>query len=310
MLQNFRNFPDSEKLCEGMKIIQGDINNIEPKVQKLQPIYALKDGKELRIKFIYPEHAGHEKQKYPLLVFIQGSAWKEQSMDNHVMDLHDIVKSGVVVAIIQYRPSTLAPFPAQVEDVKTAVRYLVRHASAYPIDIDNIFLSGDSSGGHTALCCLATWENFKLDDEKSPLPALRGCIDFYGPTHLEKMCYEPSLIEHKGVNTPEGRVIGGFDVTKKKELAYQCSPIAYFTENQKIPPLLILHGSKDTQVPFGQSVLLYEHLKELNISPVEFYQIKGADHGGSLFWCKETLDLVITFIKNHLTDATNRRVKK
>lgn len=297
----FENFPDSKKSCEGMKIILGDMNNIEPKVQKLQPIYAVKDGKELRIKFIYPEHDGCIK-KYPLLVFIQGSAWKEQSMDNHVMDLHDIVKSGVVAAIVQYRSSALAPFPAQVEDAKTAVRYLMRHASAYPIDTDNIFLAGDSSGGHTALCCLATWEDHRLDDENTPLPALRGCIDFYGPTHLEKMCYEPSLVEHRGAQSPEGIEIGGFDVTEKTELAYRCSPVSYFTKNQKIPPLLMLHGSKDTQVPFGQSVLLYEHLKKLNIALVEFYQIRGADHGGSLFWCKETLDLVIAFMKKNLMD--------
>ena len=294
-----RSFPESEKTTAGMKVIEGDTKNIQPKIQKLQPVYAIKDGKELRIKFIYPEQDENEKQKYPLLVFVQGSAWKEQSMDNHVMDMYEIVKSGVVVAIIQYRSSAVAPFPAQVEDTKTAVRYLVKHASAYPIDVNNIFLSGDSSGGHTALCCLATWENHKLDDEKSNLPNLKGCIDFYGPTHLEKMCYEPSLVEHKGVNSPEGREIGGFDVTKEKELAWDCSPIAYFTKNQKIPPLLMIHGSRDTQVPFGQSVLLYEHLKNLNISSVDLYQIKGADHGGSLFWCKDTLDLVINFIKSH-----------
>lgn len=301
MTLNIENFPDSKKSCEGLKTIQGDMNHIQPKVQKLQPVYAVKDGKELRIKFIFPEQDRHTK-KYPLMVFIQGSAWKEQSMDNHVMDLHDIVKSGVAAAIVQYRSSALAPFPAQVEDAKTAVRYLMRHAAAYPIDTDHIFLAGDSSGGHTALCCLATWGSNKLDDENTPLPALRGCIDFYGPAHLEKMCYEPSLVEHKGTHSPEGREIGGFDVTEHPRRAYQCSPISYFTQDQKIAPLLILHGSRDTQVPFGQSVFLYEHLKELNITPVEFYQIKGADHGGSLFWCKDTLDLVIAFIKKHTAD--------
>ena len=300
--QKFEDFPESETSAEGMKVLQGDQNNIEPKVQDIQPVYAVKDGKELHIRFIFPVHQGHEEEKYPLLVFIQGSAWKEQSMNNHVMDLYEIVKSGVAAAIVQYRPSTLAPFPAQVQDAKSAVRYLVQHAPAYPIDINNIFLAGDSSGGHTALCSLATWEDGRLDDEGTPLPALRGCIDFYGPTHLEQMNYEPSLVEHRGEHSPEGLEIGGYDVVDKPELAYRCSPVAYFKERQNIPPLLILHGSKDTQVPFGQSVILYERLKELKIDPGEFYQVKGADHGGSLFWCQAVKDVVIDFINRCVSD--------
>ena len=90
--RKFEDFPESEKSSEGMKVLQGDQNNIEPKVQDIQPVYAVKDGKELHIRFIFPVHQGHEEEKYPLLVFIQGSAWKEQSMNNHVMDLYEIVK--------------------------------------------------------------------------------------------------------------------------------------------------------------------------------------------------------------------------
>lgn len=298
MKYSFKDFPESTKSTPEMKVIQGDSENIAPKIDKLQPIYAVKDGLELRLKFIFPMEDTRPEKKYPLVVYVKGSAWRKQDIDNQMMDLYPIVKQGVAVAVVQYRPSVVAAFPAQVEDTKSAVRYLVKHAAAYPIDLENIFLAGDSSGGHTVLCCLATWEDDRLDDEGGPLPKLKGCVDFYGPTHLEKMCEEPSA-EHAGPNSFEGKLIGGFDITKEVEMAYQASPVSYFSAGQAIAPLLIIHGSKDRQVPFGQSVLLYDHLTSLGIKNAELYQVKGADHGGSLFWCEAVTDLVNTFISEH-----------
>lgn len=294
MKYTYETFPESTATTKGMQIIQGDLENVIGKIEKIEPVYAIKDGQELHLKFIFPTEL--KTKKYPVLIHVQGSAWKTQNLDNHVLDFATVVASGVAVVIVEYRPSTLAPFPAQVEDLKSAVRYLQKHAVAYPIDMDNIILSGDSSGGHTILCALATWEDHRLDSEDSPLPSLKGVIDFYGPTHLSKMAEDTSAVEHRGAHSPEGLLIGGYDVVDEKEIAYKCSPIGYFKEQQKLPPLLIMHGSKDRQVPFSQSVILCDHLQSLGIDDVTFYQVKGADHGGSVFWCPATLGTVVDFI--------------
>jgi dipeptidyl aminopeptidase/acylaminoacyl peptidase len=67
-----------------------------------------------------------------------------------------------------------------------------------------------------------------------------------------------------------------------------------------LPPLLMIHGSKDRLVPFAQSVLLYEALV-LAGQPVELYRLQGADHGGAPFWQPAVMDLVDGFLRRHLT---------
>ena len=298
MQYTYEEFPESTSKCDGMKIIKGDFQYIEPKISHTCPVYSIKDGLPLHLRFIYPQQY-NSKKTYPLIVFVQGSAWEKQNLLEHVMDFYSIVQKGYVIAIVEYRPSSIACFPAQVIDTKNAVRYIVAHQDEYPIDINNIFLSGDSSGGHTVFCCLATWNDYLLDESHNALPAIRGCIDFYGPTHLAKMYKQPSNVEHRTFDSHEGIIIGGYDIAEHKDKAYMCSPIAYFSDRQKIAPLLILHGSKDRTVPFDQSVLLYQKLKDYHIDGVDFYQVKGADHGDSIFWCQKTLDTVIEFLNQH-----------
>ena len=295
-----KHFPDSDLEAEGMKFIQGDPLNIEPAIQELEPVYAIKDGMQLHIRFVFPMSEGQPGKKYPLLVYVQGSGWREQFLDNNMMDLYEIVKGGVAVAVIQHRPTYLCGFPAQVADVKTAVRYLEKHAAVYPVDMENLFLGGDSSGGHIVLCCVATWDTHELDESWSELPKLRGVLDFYGPADLSRYSGEATILDRSFPSSPEGRLMGGFDLESNPELAYRCSPVAYFCEGQVIPPLLIMHGSRDMIVPFSQSVILYERLKELHIQGVEFYKILGANHGGSAFWCEETKNVVKAFIHKNI----------
>jgi dipeptidyl aminopeptidase/acylaminoacyl peptidase len=75
-------------------------------------------------------------------------------------------------------------------------------------------------------------------------------------------------------------------------------PIAYLDKKKEVPPFLIIHGNKDRLVPFGQSVLLYEALKQ-NDKSVVMYKLDGADHGGSPFWTDEVLEIVDRFLREH-----------
>jgi dipeptidyl aminopeptidase/acylaminoacyl peptidase len=73
----------------------------------------------------------------------------------------------------------------------------------------------------------------------------------------------------------------------------------YLSEDREIPPMLIFHGNKDRLVPFGQSVMLFEALKEAN-KTAEFYQISAADHGGYPFWAENVLNIVEKFIRTYI----------
>jgi acetyl esterase/lipase len=90
-------------------------------------------------------------EKYPLLLFIPGSAWKKQEMYNNIPQYEHLAEKGIVFAALQYRESDIAVFPAQIYDVHHAINYLVENSQRLHIDTDRIFIAGNSSGGHIAL---------------------------------------------------------------------------------------------------------------------------------------------------------------
>ena len=94
-------------------------------------------------------------------------------------------------------------------------------------------------------------------------------------------------------------LIGGAHVLENPDKVKTTVPITYLDKAKETPPFLIIHGNKDRLVPFGQSVLLYEALKQ-NDKCVVMYKLEGADHGGSAFWTDDVLKLVDDFLREHL----------
>ena len=292
-------FPESELSVKGMKIIQADNSLPYCKVEKIQ--YATKSGKPLHLNMIMPVQSQDKAKKLPLIIYVQGSAWLPQNLESKVVQLGKVSERGFIVAIVEYRPSTVAPFPAQVKDVKTAYRYLTEHADKLNINCEQVVVWGDSSGGHTASMVGLTFAEPELDDEcplEQPI-RLKAVIDYYGPTDISKMNEEPSTCEHRRANSPEGLLIGGVNVVENPQFAQKANPINYIHNHSDNPPFLIFHGSKDRVVPFGQSVMLFNALKNAG-KEVELYQIKGADHGQAPFWTPPVLDIVERFIRDNI----------
>ncbi|WP_112480012.1 alpha/beta hydrolase [Vibrio variabilis] len=299
MEMTFDEFPESKLTADGMKVINADYSLPYSKVEKVQ--YAEKSEMALHLNMITPTFTEESINKLPLILYVQGSAWLQQNLESKIVQLGKFSERGYIVAIVEYRPTTVAPFPAQIKDAKTAYRYLVSHAEQYNIDTDKIIIWGDSSGGHTASMVGLTMTEAKLDDESpSELPInIKAVINYYGPTDITQMHNEPSTCDHQTPNSPEGRLIGGRAVYEHTELASKTNPMNYVDKHKEIPPFLIFHGSKDRLVPFGQSVLLFEALKKAE-KEVEFYQLKGADHGNAPFWTPQVLDIVDNFISEHI----------
>src|SRR5690606_27836834 len=89
--------------------------------------------------------------RFPLVVYIQGSAWHKQDLYAAIPNLSHIAAKGYVIASVQIRETAIAPFPAALEDVKCAIRYMREHAEEYGVDPKRVAVWGDSSGGHLAL---------------------------------------------------------------------------------------------------------------------------------------------------------------
>ena len=134
---------------------------------------------------------------------------------------------------------------------------------------------------------------------------VRCVVDYYGPTDISRMNEEPSIQDHAEPTSPEGLLIGGHNVLHRPDLVEPTVLMNHLSHRPSLPAVLIVHGSKDRLVPFGQSVLLHDALVEAG-SPVELYQLKGADHGGPPFWQDDVLDIVDEFVRRHLARNDER----
>lgn len=298
---SLKEFPVSKSYTDGMKVIQADFT--DPDITAFTHVeYAQKSGMSLHLNILMPaqEIGAESAPKYPLIVYVQGSGWMKQEMFS-MPQLAKMAKKGYVIAIVEYRHSAIAGFPAQIEDTKTAIRFMKKNGAKYNADTSKIILWGDSSGGHTALMTAVTVNENKFDDEgqdKDPI-SLKAVIDFYGPTDISKMNKEPSTWDHITSKSPEGMLLGGVNVLENPDKVKPTVPMNYLDKGKKIPPILIAHGNKDRLVPFGQSVMMFDALKK-NSKEAVMYQINGADHGGAPFWSKDMLTIVDKFIQQHL----------
>ena len=301
-------FPESTATADGIREIDaGPVGSRHISIQ-LDLTYTVKDGRPLHLLVIRPgldwATAGFpddDAETFPLIVFVQGSGWREQQLGIALAPLTEFAGRGYVIAIVEYRPSSVATFPAQVADAMTATRWLLDRAREFDIDPGRVAMWGDSSGGHTTLMTAVTGHDPFFTDEPDQLPLRIRCfVDFYGPTDLGRMDDEPTTLAHNAAGSPESDLLGGGELSTITDLVRRADPRTYVTAERPLPPIFIAHGTKDRLVPFAQSVLIYEALRAAG-QPVEMVKVRGGAHGGPSLWTDELLDLVADFLSRHLT---------
>ncbi|GGE30879.1 hypothetical protein GCM10011391_06890 [Pullulanibacillus camelliae] len=272
--------------------------NQENKVELLPNIVYAKAGSTfLKMHLLVPKQS---TIPHPLIIFIKGGGWGDkhpQRVLRFIPQLVRFAQSGYVVASIEHRTSHMAQFPAQLYDVKAAIRYLKAHADQFNIDAKKVGVWGSSSGGHLAALIGTSGDVPQLEGEEGDLrqsSRVQAVVDWYGPTDFLQMSKFPSKVDFDGPDSPESKLIGG-PIQENKDKVKLANPITYITSND--PPFLIMHGDKDMRVPYNQSVLLYTALKKAKVQ-VAMYKIKGAGHGG--FTQPEIMDTVLQFFDNHL----------
>src|SRR5256885_798491 len=107
--------------------------------------YARVEGRALKLDF----HLPHGKPRPPLIVWVHGGAWRSGSKSD--MPLGKLVEEeGYAVASVDYRLSPEAKFPAQIHDIKAAIRFLRAHSSQWHVSSHKVVIAGDSAGAHLA----------------------------------------------------------------------------------------------------------------------------------------------------------------
>ncbi|GAE85710.1 alpha/beta hydrolase [Bacteroides reticulotermitis] len=201
---------------------------------------------------------------------------------------------------MEYRNSGIASFPAQVIDAKNAIRFLRKNAERFGIDTANLFVWGDSSGGHVSLFTGITTGQ-ELDEPDSPeVPCtVSGVIAYFPPTDLSVLKDAPNTISKGDANSPEGQLIGKKDIAANIDLARAASPNWYVKPETTVAPVLLAAGTRDRVVPFAQTDLMAHCLAD-NGKTFEYYALKDADHGSWQFWTPQMLDIVEAFIRKYI----------
>ena len=296
--------PQDPTLLPGMKTIMADPAQ-NSHVYYLKDIEYLRHGEQpLYIQMLRPFSADPgqmKREKRPLIVYIQGSAWMKQNCYLSLPLLCPVARKGYIIASVEYRSAETAPFPGAIQDVKAAVRFLRAHAEDYGIDPERIAAWGDSSGGHTAVMLGLTGDmpEFRTDLYRAQSDAVSAVIDFYGPTDVTKINDAPRnpVYTADPDHIPENILFRG-NVREHPDISQPGNPLNYVLKEKKLPPFFIAHGDWDDMVPFNQSVLLYQKLLDCG-KPAEFCKVAGAGHG-TAFWTDELLELTGKFIRAYL----------
>ncbi|MGQ9576346.1 MAG: alpha/beta hydrolase fold domain-containing protein [Thermoguttaceae bacterium] len=255
--------------------------------------YAKVGDKRLLLDLYLPEKADGP---LPVIVGIHGGGWRNGSKAGGQGSW--LARHGYAVAVINYRLSGEAVFPAQIEDCKAAVRWLRAHAKKYNLDPDRFGAMGHSAGGHLTSLLATTGDvkEFDKGDHLTVSSRIQAACPISGPTDFLQMdanAPKGVKLKHDAPNSPEARLIGG-PIQENKEKAAKANPITYVTKDD--PPLLIVHGDQDPVVPVHQAQLLYEALKKAGVE-VKLHLVKGAGHaaGG-----REVNEAIVSFFDKHL----------
>jgi acetyl esterase/lipase len=257
-------------------------------------VYVEREGMPLHLNIFYPRTAS---SPLPCIVYVPGSAWMKQNIDMSTPNLIRLAARGYVVAAVEYRPSNVAQFPAQVQDARTAVRFMRKNSAQYHVDVDNLFAWGDSSGGHTALYLGAEPDPGSDTSVYGEFSArVNAVVDYFGPSEMKEISEIPNMLNRDPDRSPEAMLIGGA-IAKNPERARAASPVYSITP--EFAPTLVAHGDSDPLVPMSQSDRVAETLDREGVE-YEYYCLSGASHGSREFWTDAMLDRVEAFLKKQI----------
>lgn len=249
------------------------------------------------------------EQQNPVLVWIHGGGWQsgDKSEFKNTNRFTELRKRGYAVVVINYRLSGEVKFPAQIHDVKAAIRWIKANAATYKFNAAKLGLWGASAGGHLSALAGTSANVAELEDmslgNSNYTSQVQAVVDWYGPVDFLTMdsaaLAQGCSSNHNGAISPESKLIG-YQITTRPDLVAKASPITYISNDD--PPFFIEHGLTDCTVPHAQSQLLYDKLLPvLGIHKIKLKLMPATGHGGALFndpaTVKEAIDFLDSFLK-------------
>ncbi len=255
--------------------------------------FARVDDTELKLDLYRPDGP-----PVGLIVWVHGGAWRGGSREG--VDLKGLVALGWAVASVDYRLSTTARFPAQIHDIKAAIRHLRAHAGDYGYPANRFVIAGSSAGGHLAALVGVTNGHAGLEgtvgENAGVSSDVQAIVDLYGASDLTTILAQ-STSHGLSVRVPALDLLLGGQPDAVPEVAKLASPVFHLDAHD--PPLFLMHGDQDNQMPIEQSRELVAAYRKLGL-PVQFEVQPGSGHGGPAFTSGASLRLIDAFLRTHL----------
>lgn len=256
---------------------------------------------ELEVDLYFPdsEDGRSPREDRPAVMLMHGGGWRNDHHGTFEAHLTRLAEQGYVGAEFTYRRSGDATYPAAVEDVEYAIRWLKSRADEYGLDPDRIAIGGHSAGGHLAALVAASSDEaeFVPDDDFDNSSEVAAAVAINGLFNLEKLGQmHPSRLFVSGFI----RDFFGGEYLDHREAYREASCITHIDGDE--PPFLVLAGSHDQEVPPYESVQLRDQLAHVGGDP-ELFVADGGDHfcfleDGSHF--EEGMELIKDFLDDHL----------
>lgn len=248
---------------------------------------------------------------FPVVLDIFGGGWYFGQKSSHKLEpaLH-LLRRGFAVVSINYSLSWQAQFPAQVQEIKTAIRFVKASAARYGLDKSRVALLGESAGAHYAALCAVSSAAGRLEDKSlgwaEESSEAQAVIAVYCPSDLGRlredfwvMGQESDLPETGESDSMEGALFGRRAPRDVPELVRLANPVTYITG--RCPPFLFLHGDRDRVIPVQQSrVLAAEIMRACGRGAVEYHIVEGARHDIHDFEREDLYDLEADFLRRKL----------
>jgi pimeloyl-ACP methyl ester carboxylesterase len=250
---------------------------------------------------------------FPTIVIIHGGGFSGGDKGSESTYAEAMVSRGFAVSCINYRLSGEAIFPAQIYDVKAAIRFLKANASTYSLDTNKFATWGESAGGGLAALAGTSGDDTIVEDmsmgNSNHTSRVKAVVDFSGPIDFLSMNTElkeegiTNGQDHDTSTSPESVLVGGA-IQTKKDLCNEYNPETYISSDDGY--FWLEYGTADNGVPYLQGVVFADSLATtIPASRVSLHIITGAGHVDPLFFTDSNLDSVATFLDSALsTTAT------
>ena len=241
------------------------------------------------------------KAHYPAVIVVYGSAFFGNDMKQIAYKTlgAPLLNSGFAVITVNHRSSRDAIFPAQIQDIKAALRFIKATGHKFKIDTSFVGITGYSSGGHLSAMMGTSGSVAQIEGQvgnyTSYNSSVNAVVDWFGPTDFQSMDSCGSALVHDAPDSPESILVGG-PIQDNDERCALANPISYIDPDD--PPFLILHGDTDPLVPHCQSEKLFQGLQDAGVSS-QFVLVPQAGHGPGLFE-EEYFKMMCDFFLNYI----------